>query len=381
MFQFQFHHSIAEIGQETWQRLADPDYPFIRYEFLDALEQSGSVCRKTGWQPLHLLVLFEEKPVATMPLYLKNHSYGEYVFDWAWADAYHRHGMEYYPKLVSAIPFTPAIGPRLSIDTKLTRNQRAELEHQLPRALQQFCEQTDASGWHGLFLSENDKSIFTDCDFKQRLGTQYHWFNQDYCDFDHFLASFNSRKRKNLRKERQKIQHQGISHQFYEGLDISDLLLQQFYHFYQMTYLKRGRKGYLTQEFFTLLRDTMPENMLLCVAYAGDQAVAAALSLRSNNTLYGRYWGCLEEYNLLHFETCYYQGIEYCIKHKLQRFDPGAQGEHKIQRGFRPIETWSCHWIAEDGFRAAIEHYLKEEEHLVREDIAGLSQLLPFKKN
>ncbi|WP_432474007.1 GNAT family N-acetyltransferase [Amphritea sp. HPY] len=381
MFKFHFHNSVAEIGQPVWQSLAGTDYPFLRYQFLHALEASDSVCSSVGWQPLHMVVYSDDTAVALMPLYLKSHSYGEYVFDWAWADAYQRHGLDYYPKLVTAIPFTPAYGPRLCISELLGKQQQHELKRQLPQALLQLCDTTGASGWHGLFLKEDTLAPFLDAGFSPRLGTQYHWFNNHYQDFDQFLAEFNSRKRKNLRKERQKILQQGISHRFFSGTDISDQLLHEFYRFYQMTYLKRGRKGYLTLPFFDLIRQTMPDQMVLCVAYNGHTAVAAALSLRSCNTLYGRYWGCLEEYDSLHFETCYYQGIEYCIRHQLDRFDPGAQGEHKIQRGFRPIETWSVHWIREPGFREAIERFLDEEKTLVRQDIDSLTTLLPFRKN
>lgn len=380
MFKFHFHNSITEIDPKVWQSLAGTDYPFLRYEFLHALEESGSVNRTTGWQPMHLVAYLDEKAVALMPLYLKNHSYGEYVFDWAWADAYQRHGIDYYPKLVTSIPFTPAYGPRLCIHEHLSDTQQQALKLQLPQLLKQLCDKTDASSWHGLFLEEDALEPFKSAGFSPRLGTQYHWINNNYQDFDQFLAEFSSRKRKNLRKERQKILQHGISHRFFGGTEINDQLLTEFYRFYQMTYLKRGRKGYLTQDFFELLCKTMPEQLVLCVAYSGHSEVAAALSLRSKSTLYGRYWGCLEEFDSLHFETCYYQGIEYCIEHQLHRFDPGAQGEHKIQRGFRPIETWSVHWIKEPGFRHAIERFLDEEETLVRQDISGLSELLPFKQ-
>lgn len=310
-----------------------------------------------------------------MPLYLKQHSYGEYVFDWAWADAYTRYGLDYYPKLVTSIPFTPAYGPRIGSQLPLEQIIPA-----IKEAIPQIAERFDASSWHGLFAPTDTIEGFADNHFMRRLGSQYHWFNQDYRDFDHFLERFSSRKRKNLRKERKKVIEQGVTLKTFVGSEITDTLLHRFYHFYQITYLKRGRKGYLTPEFFTRLRDTMPDQLVLVAAFKGDDAVAGALSLRSESTLYGRYWGCLEEYDSLHFETCYYQGIEYCIREGLKRFDPGAQGEHKIQRGFEPIETWSVHWIKEAGFQEPIARFLAEEEEMMREQIAELTAWLPFKQ-
>ncbi|MBY4675305.1 GNAT family N-acetyltransferase [Marinobacterium arenosum] len=375
MLNIHVHHSLDEIDAHCWNALCGTDYPFLRHEFLQALEQSGSVCAETGWQPLHLRLEQDGSTVAVMPLYLKSHSYGEYVFDWAWADAYQQHGLDYYPKLVTAIPFTPAWGPRLG-----SRLPDAELMPLLAQGLKTLAERTGASSWHGLFPSPAQQQAWVAEGLLPRLGCQYHWFNEDYRSFDDFLAHCSSRKRKNLRKERQKIVRHGVKLRRLSGEQISDAQLAQFYRFYQLTYLKRGRRGYLTAEFFQLLRERMPQQLLLVLAEYQDQPVAGALSLRSSDTLYGRYWGCLDEFDSLHFETCYYQGIEYCIEQGLKRFDPGAQGEHKIQRGFRPIETWSCHWIREPGFRAAIEQYLAEEAALVREQIEELSELLPFRK-
>ncbi|MCO4759167.1 MAG: N-acetyltransferase [Oceanospirillaceae bacterium] len=368
--------NIESIGPEIWNRLCGTDYPFLRYEFLHALEQSGSVGKGTGWLPLHLSLKDGDETVAVMPIYLKQHSYGEYVFDWAWADAYSRYDLDYYPKLVTSIPFTPAHGPRIG-----TRQPLDTIIPIIRDAIPQIAAKLNASSWHGLFAPKETIEQFVTDEIMPRLGCQYHWFNHSYRDFDHFLERFNSRKRKNLRKERKKVSDQGVELRTYSDGDISDALLHRFYHFYQVTYLKRGRKGYLTPEFFTLLRDTMPDHLVLVVAYVNDQAVAGALSLRSATTLYGRYWGCLEEYDSLHFETCYYQGIEFCIQEGLERFDPGAQGEHKIQRGFEPIETWSVHWLQEPGFREPIARFLNEEEAMMREQIAELTTWLPFKSD
>ncbi|MDI3326052.1 GNAT family N-acetyltransferase [Pontibacterium granulatum] len=368
--------NIESIGAELWNELCGTDYPFLRYEFLHALEQSGSVGKGTGWLPLHLSLKEGDTTVAVMPLYLKQHSYGEYVFDWAWADAYSRYGLEYYPKLLSAIPFTPAYGPRIG-----TKRPLEQVIPVIREGIPQIAAKMNASSWHGLFAPQDTIDLFRSETLMPRLGSQYHWFNHEYRDFDHFLEHFSSRKRKNLRKERKKVTDQGVELRTFAGKEITDTLLHRFYHFYQITYLKRGRKGYLTPEFFTRLRDTMPEHLVLVVAFVDEQAVAGALSLRSSTTLYGRYWGCLEEYDSLHFETCYYQGIEYCIRERLERFDPGAQGEHKIQRGFEPIETWSVHWIQEPGFREPIARFLEEEEAMMREQIAELTTWLPFKKS
>ncbi len=383
MTTFNFHNAIADIGQETWDALVHQpdngrDYPFIRYGFLHALENSGSVCAKTGWQPFHL-VISDPDPVGVMPLYIKQHSYGEYVFDWAWADAYERYGLEYYPKLLNAIPFTPSTGPRLCLSTDLSAEQREELHQATAQALTQVCLQHKLSGWHSLFLEDYSLSQLTGKGVKRRLGSQYHWFNQNYRDFDDFLSTFSSRKRKNVRKERQKVLQQAICHRFLDGNRISAAELDRFYDFYQITYLKRGRSGYLKPAFFHQLCKQIPENLLFCIASKDGQDVAAAMYLRDSTTLYGRYWGSLAEFDSLHFETCYYQGIDYCIEQGLKRFDPGAQGEHKIQRGFKPIETWSVHWLAEAGFDQAISQFLAEEEIMMREHMATLNAQLPFK--
>lgn len=383
MTSFSFHNAIEDIGEATWDSLACPAdnsaaNPFTRYAFLQALESSGCVSIENGWQPFHL-VISDPEPIAVMPLYVKRHSYGEYVFDWAWADAYQRYGLEYYPKLLNAIPFTPSTGPRLCLKSDLTAERRSELLTTTARALTQVCQEHKLSGWHCLFPDTQTRQHLTGPGVKPRLGCQYHWFNQDYSDFDSFLASFTSRKRKNLRKERQKVTAQGIQHRLLDGSQISDELLETFYHFYHATYLKRGRSGYLNKAFFEQLCHQMPENLLFCFAYQEEQPVAGALYFKDTTTLYGRYWGCLEEYDSLHFETCYYQGIEYCIQQGLQRFDPGAQGEHKIQRGFKPVETWSSHWLAEAGFDQAISNFLEEEADMVRQNMQILEQQLPFK--
>jgi len=368
------HETIESIGAERWNGLCGCDYPFLRYEFLHALEQSGSVGRGTGWQPIHLELRRQGSTIALMPLYLKNHSYGEYVFDWSWADAYQRYGLEYYPKLVNAIPFTPAWGPRIGSEI-----EDAELIPLLYAALKQISEKLDCSSWHSLFLPKEQSDLYSQHNQLQRLGTQFHWFNRGYASFDDFLQQMTSRRRKNLKKERHKIQGQQVEMKTLTGREISDEVLRSFYHCYQLTYAKRGQRGYLTEGFFRLLREQMPEQLIMVTAWHNDNMVAGALSLRSSDTLFGRYWGCLDEFDSLHFEACYYQGIDYCIREGLQRFDPGAQGEHKVQRGFEPIETWSAHWIREAGFNEAIRQFCQEEAEHTRSYMHELEGNLPYR--
>ncbi|ARN73917.1 GNAT family N-acetyltransferase [Oceanicoccus sagamiensis] len=379
--QVSFINSIEQIEHAQWNAVAGTDYPFTRYEFLQALELSKATDRESGWQPQHALVYNGDILIAVMPLYLKYHSYGEYVFDWSWADAYQRHGFAYYPKILSAIPFTPATGPRLCI----TEDQDAAAVRQaLSDALLAHAKAIDASSIHILFPPAEDKDQFQKLGFKPRRGSQYHWFNQGFSNFDDFLNTFSSRKRKNLKKERRKVEQQNLQLEVIEGPDISPEIWQRFYYFYQLTYAKRsGHGGYLNQEFFELIAETMAEHIVLVLAYdhnKGGEAIAGAINFRDSKTLYGRYWGCMVEYEFLHFEACYYQGIEYCIANGLQRFDPGAQGEHKIQRGFTPIETWSNHWIAEPAFAAAIEDFIDQDNRSMEGYIEQACEMLPFRK-
>lgn len=375
MPEIKLYHSIAEIGADTWNALCPNDYPFMRYEFLHALEISGSVNADKGWQPVHIGMQDNGINIAFMPLYLKNHSYGEYVFDWSWADAYHRYGLHYYPKLVSAVPYSPVTGPRL-----LTQQPAAPLLKLIANAIPAICKELRAKSWHLLFPTTNEKIDLAAPHLMLRKGCQYQWFNRNYNSFEHYLEHFNARKRKSVKKERKKIIQQGIQHLVFEGSDISAEAMAQFYQFYQMTYFKRGQEPYLTEEFFQLLRQQMPESLLLVMAYAGETAVAGALSLKDSQTLYGRYWGCIDEYDSLHFETCYYQGLDYCIAHNLQRFDSGAQGEHKIQRGFEPVETWSLHWLEEQGLNHAIDDFIQRETQAIDERMQDLTSYLPFKQ-
>ncbi|KZX55964.1 hypothetical protein A3709_06105 [Halioglobus sp. HI00S01] len=373
----EFITSLEQVDASDWDGLFGTDYPFTRHKFLLGLEQTDCTTAESGWQPCHLVLRDAGVVVAALPLYLKSHSYGEYVFDWSWARAWERSGLQYYPKLVSAIPFTPATGPRLAHTPAL--NAAAAMDAALS-AIQQFAAGQDISSWHLLFPEKDVSDGFLARQCHQRAAVQFHWFNNGYDNFDAFLAEFSSRKRKNLRRERRRIDEQGLELSTLEGEQISAEDWERFHHFYQITYAKRsGHGGYLSREFFTELLPTLGHQVVMVIARREQRAVAAALYFRSSDTLFGRYWGCLEEYDCLHFEACYYRGIEYCIENGVARFDPGAQGEHKIQRGFRPTDTWSNHWIADPNLSAAVADFTRSELPHTAEYKREAETLLPFK--
>ncbi|PHR50855.1 GNAT family N-acetyltransferase [Cycloclasticus sp.] len=376
-----FLSSISKVSDTHWNSVFETDYPFIQHAFLSALEQSGCTQASTGWTPHHIIVTDRDDIIAAMPCYLKTHSYGEYVFDWAWANAYQQHQLHYYPKLLSAIPFTPSTGPRLAFHNRIQLTQEKQsIIKNIRQAALDSVSSVGLSSWHVLFPDTEMSSLLEDSEYKQRSGIQYHWFNHHYTSFDDFLQTFKSRKRKTLRKERLSITQQGIEMTVVDGRDISKQLMAEFYRFYHFTYLKRsGQQGYLNLEFFNLLLSTMTENLVMFCAQKDNRLIGAALCFKDHQTLYGRYWGCEQEYEFLHFEACYYQGIEYCINHKLMRFDPGAQGEHKISRGFKPVKTLSNHMILHAEFRQAIEQFIDDEKIQVNAQIDHLTSFLPFK--
>lgn len=374
--EFRFLRSINDVDAASWNSLAGVTYPFCRHEFLLAMEQSGSATTENGWQPQHLLLMDGESLLAAMPLYLKYHSYGEYVFDWSWAGAYERNGKEYYPKLLSAIPYTPATGPRLLTAPGVDIDAVCA---QLGTLLQQLCKQNELSSAHILLSSKTQTEQLQGQILKARASVQYHWFNDGYDSFDDFLSSFTSRKRKSLRKERQRVAEQDITLKRVQGKDITAEMWEDFYLFYQMTYSKRsGHGGYLNKAFFEQLSAEMPEQVMLVLAQHAQRNVAGALFFIGGSTLYGRYWGCREEFEMLHFEACYYQGIDFCIEQGLEHFDPGAQGEHKIQRGFIPVNTHSLHYIENTDFREAIERFLLEEHAHLKQYREEACEALPF---
>ncbi len=312
-----------------------------------------------------------------MPLYLKDHSMGEYVFDWAWANAYHDNGLDYYPKLVTSIPFTPSVGPRVRSSQALTREESRQLLDEVLLV----AEETGASSWHFLFPDANYLQLFTDPRLLQRSGVQYQWHNRSYKTFDDFTAKMVSRKRKMIRRERAAIAEQGISVSIEVGSAISAAIWQLFYQLYERTYIKRnGTRGYLTEAFFQQIARTMPEQIAMAVAWRETVPIACALYFFDEQTLYGRYWGSVDEYPYLHFELCYYSGIEFAISRGIQRYDAGAQGEHKIVRGFEPVETYSLHWIKNPQFREAIERFLHREKAVIDEHILQAQAMLPFRK-
>jgi len=379
--EIEFAESIADIGLTAWNELAGADNPFVSYDFLWALEKSGCTTRGTGWQPYHGAV-YSKLPagrtlIALVPMYLKTNSYGEYVFDWSWADAYRSHGLSYYPKLLTSIPFTPSVGKRILVRGSVAKEPVLQF---LYSALKQEANDLKASSWHVLFPEQDQFELLSELGMRGRTACQFHWFNKDYSSFDDFLASLSSRKRKNIRKERQSVVEQNIEFDVIEGSNISKDHWQQFYAFYQMTYAVRGMTAYLNLSFFETINQLMPENLFLVMARKDADFIAGALFFKSSDKLYGRYWGCLEDYQFLHFETCYYQGQEYCIKNNLSSFDSGAQGEHKIQRGFEPIKTYSNHWIAHPGFADAIDSFLDQEADYIDGYIKDARKLLPFRK-
>lgn len=397
-----FVDSILLIGKNQWNALSTTDNPFLRYDFLVALEDTrciDSAPINSGWIPNYALLKNEEQQVlAIAPVFKKLHSYGEYVFDWAWADAYRRHGLKYYPKLVWAIPFTPSTGPRLI--SLGTAQQLIQYHQQIANGLTEYCQKNHFSGWHCLFPDALANTALSNPTIKPqttnknrlnnimpRISCQFHWFNNDneesgFRDFNHYLEKLTSRKRKNIKKERTRLYKSGFVFFRKAGNQISAFDIEIFYHCYQLTYAKRNMQGYLTLEFFQKIRTTMPENLLLVQAQdSNGNIVANALYFKDADNLYGRYWGCLEEFDSLHFECCYYQGIEYCIEQDISHFDPGTQGEHKISRGFEPTICHSQHWIAHPQFSEAISQFLNEERLDIQEYAAQASELLPFKIN
>ncbi len=377
-----FVDSIADIGASAWNALTGTDNPFTRYEFLYALERSNCTTEATGWKPQHIAVYAVEEGASTleavMPLYEKTNSYGEYVFDWSWANAYQGHGLPYYPKYVSSVPFTPSAGSRLFVRDEKNRQHIAQY---IRDKVIEKAESIGASSWHILFPTPSENKQFEELGIAARIGSQFHWYNNDYRTFDDFLGTLNSRKRKSIKKERRSVSEQGMTFQITEGKDIGEEQWRTFTRFYESTYMMRGMQGYLNESFFRMLSETMPEQLFMNSAIKDEQTIAAALFFKSDKQLFGRYWGSARDYQFLHFETCYYQGQDYCIEHGLKSFDSGAQGEHKIQRGFEPIITHSNHWISNPGFAEAIKNFLDEEKPHIHNYISQARTLLPYKQS
>lgn len=369
---------LSRLDDAVWLVSATRPHPFLQPAFLNALERSGSVGPGTAWEASHLLFERAGKAAALLPLYRKTDSRGEYVFDHSWAAAYERHGLAYYPKLVTAVPFTPVPGPRL-----LLANGE-KLEDWLPFVLQtlrEVCSQEQVSGWHGLFVEEDWLEAARAQGFAVREGCRFQWNNPGYRDFDDFLDQLTSKKRKDLKRERRRLVEQGISCRALQGRDIGTAAWDFFYECYVRTYHEHGQHPYLSRDFFRQLADTMPEQLMLVLAEDGDGPLASALFLQDGRTLYGRYWGSLRHADGLHFEVCYYQGIEFCLREGLRDFDPGTQGEHKLLRGFAPRRTWSLHWLQEPGFQSAIARFVDEERIAIARYHDEAESLLPFRHN
>ncbi|VTT27265.1 Uncharacterized protein conserved in bacteria [Klebsiella pneumoniae] len=365
---------LADIPASQWDALTPNAQPFMRHAFLSALEESGSVSRATGWQPQHLLWCEGDKVLAAMPGYAKTHSMGEYVFDHAWAEASQRARIPYYPKWLSAVPFSPVSGARL-----LGSEQAGA---RLLQALPEYLEQRALYSAHINFSDARlHQHLAGDERWLPRLGCQYHWHNRGFRDFQDFLDLLTSRKRKQLRKERELVASQGVEFAWYEGAQLSEKQWDFIYDCYANTYLVRGRQPYLTRLFFSLLAQNMPAAIRVVIASQHGDPVAMAFSLVDGNTFYGRYWGCLEEFNRLHFETCFWQGMEYAIAHGLQRFDAGAQGEHKLIRGFEPVLTESWHRLRHPGLHDAVDDFLQQERDGVRAWAEEARSALPWRQS
>lgn len=367
---------LGRIDAAAWNRLAG-DYPFLRHEFLHGLEQTGCVGPGTSWEPAHIVLADAETgPLAAMPLYLKHDSRGEFVFDFGWADAYERTGRPYYPKLVSAIPFTPATGPRLLIGA----DAPDDAAHRLVTAARELADDAGASSLHVLFPSPAQTPLLDTEGLLRRKSCQFHWHNDGYADFEDFLARFSSAKRKKARRERRRIAESGITFEHLHGDELSPGDADAAYEFHAQTFLQRGRPPYLNRDMFEHVAHEMPHQFVVVLARYETRPIAAAICFRGAGALYGRYWGSLADFHSLHFETCYYQGIDYCIRAGLELFEPGTQGEHKISRGFSPTVTWSCHWLRDDDFREAVADFLAREAAYVDAYMAELGEHLPYKQ-
>lgn len=375
--EFRFHQHIQEIPAQQWNALLCEFNPLISHEFLAAMEQHGCVSETFGWMPLHAALYEDDQLVAAMPLYLKSNNYGEFVFDHAWSSAYQQAGIGYYPKLVSAVPYTPAFGERLLCKGELSESLVSTFLQQI----QSFSDKNGISGFHCLFPNSAELDCYQQQHLMIRHDCQYHWHNQAYESFDDFLAQLVSRKRKNIKKERTSVEQQGITFRWLDGHTAKEKDWVDVTRFYNNTFEEKWGMATFNLGFFQQIGKTLPENILLVLADDTDgQCIAGALMYISESHLYGRHWGCDEQVDNLHFETCYYQGIEYCIKHGLKVFEPGAQGEHKVARGFVPTLTRSAHWMRPGPFDQALQNFCEQERQAVFEYIDQLNNKLPYRQ-
>lgn len=369
--------SLKNIAAHEWNRLVGEQNPFVRYEFLAALEEHDCL-HPFGWQPLHLLVHEAGKLVGAMPLYAKSNAYGEFVFDWAWASAYERSGKQYYPKLVCAVPYTPATGPRLLVAQEA---DAAAVKKLLLHGALQFTQSNKLSSAHFLFTDAADTQWLQNSGLMLRLGVQFHWENQGYRDFADYLDQFTSKKRKQIKRERRDAQHCGVAIEILDGHTATAEHWRVFHHFYSSTFERKSGVPTLSLAFFQSLAQTMPDKIVLVMARDRQGYVAGAFNLRGSDTLFGRHYGCSEHYRHLHFEVCYYQTLDYCLSHGLQRFEAGAQGEHKLSRGFLPTATWSAHYLLDAQFSQMIQRFLSQETEAMQDYLKELSERTPFKQS
>ncbi len=384
--------SIKSINAAQWDNLVSDNNPLLSYAFLSALEEQQCLGEQYGWFPVFFALYKNNTLQAACPCYIKTNTYGEFVFDNAWADFYHKHQVEYFPKLVCSIPYTPTTSERFLYSEQLTLTDVAKTFND---AIKAFCEQNKLSGAHVLFNTYEEKHALEKQDWITRESCQYHWQNKNYQSFDDFLAEFNCKKRKNVKRERKSIAKQNLTLKQIYGNDLSEAEIEKAYYYYQSTFDKKWGTATLTLDFFKTIAKTLKQRMMVVNAYKNTDTdtnpletvtypvkniVACSIFFISDTTLYGRYWGCDDYYDNLHFEACYYQGIEYCIKHNLSFYEPGAQGEHKIPRGFLPVTTYSSHWLKDERFFNVIKDHVKNENPLIMEHCDDLKKMSPFKK-
>jgi predicted N-acyltransferase len=371
------HSTISEIPAAGWDACAGDINPTISHTFLNALEESGSATPRTGWAPQHLSLAGTNGEIdGVVPLYAKTHSYGEYIFDYGWADAYERAGGRYYPKLLSAVPFTPVPGPRVL----LRPGAPPEAREHLLAGMVELTNRRRISSLHVNFPEPGDAEALKEAGFLQRLGQQFHWMNDGYRDFEDFLSALNSRKRKAVKKERREALARGLEIEVLTGSDLKPRHWDAFYEFYLATSDRKWGSAYLNRRFFMMISERMPEKIVLVLARRGASYVAGAFNLLGKDTIYGRNWGSYGDYKFLHFECCYYQAIEFAIGHGLKRVEAGAQGPHKIQRGYLPVPTYSAHWIPDPAFRRAVAQFLARERDMIMHKMDGLAEFSPFRQ-
>jgi predicted N-acyltransferase len=367
---------IEKIAPDQWDACIGADQPFLSHAFLAALEASGSACQGTGWLPLHAVVEQDGRLLGCAPMYMKSHSYGEYVFDWGWANAFERAGGRYYPKLQVAVPFTPVPGPRLL----LASGAGPEVRMALARGLVGVAEQLGVSSLHVTFCRQPEWDCLAAAGLLKRQGVQYHWHNRGYATFDDFLGTLKSSKRKTIRKERARVAEQGVTLEALTGAALTRAIWDVFYPFYRNTVDNRWGGAYLRKRFFYRLGETMADRVVLIMARHAGRYIGGALNLLGDDTLYGRVWGCRQQFEFLHFEACYYQAIDFAIAHGLARVEAGAQGPHKLQRGYEPVPTYSAHWIRDKGFKDAVERFLTQERGEMAAEMEQLRELLPYRR-